>query len=103
MAFARDKPPDPKTAWRTTNRVTTEFVLALPVSVWNLEVPGVPRRTVREILVHLHNARCQWIKTLGREHGISAPARVDQRRASQRQLAVALQKSCAGIEGLRLA
>ena len=97
---ARDEWPDPRAAWRTTNRITIEFVVALPASVWTLDVPAVPRRTVREILVHLHNARCQWIKTLGREHGISAPARVDQRRASQRQLAVALQKSCAGIEAL---
>jgi uncharacterized damage-inducible protein DinB len=95
-----DVGPDPKAAWRTTNRVTTELVRALPLPVWNLEVPGVPRRTVREILVHLHNARCRWIKTLGREHGITAPVRVDQRRATQRQLAIALKQSSMGIEAL---
>ena len=95
-----DGGPDPKAAWRTTNRVTIELVRALPPSVWSLEVPGVPRRTVREILVHLHNARCRWIKTLGREHGITAPVRVDQRRASQGQLATALKQSSRGIEAL---
>jgi hypothetical protein len=95
-----DVGPDPKTAWRTTNRITIEFVVALPASVWTLDVPAVPRRTVREILVHLHNARCRWIKTLGREHGIKAPLRVDQRRATQRQLAVALKQSSMGIEAL---
>jgi uncharacterized damage-inducible protein DinB len=100
MRPARDEWPDPRVAWRTTNRVTIEFVRALPAAVWNLEVPGVPRRTVREILVHLHNARCRWIKTLGREHGITAPVRVDQRRATQRQLAVALKQSSRGIEAL---
>ena len=63
-------------------------------------MPGVSRRTVREILVHLHNARCRWIKTLGREHGITAPVRVDQRSATPRQLAVALKQSSMGIEAL---
>ena len=92
--------PDPNAAWQTTNRITIELVLALPASVWRLEVPGVPRRTVRGILVHLHNARCRWIRTLGREHGIKAPLRVDQRRATQRQLAVALKQSSMGIEAL---
>ncbi len=100
MRSARDEWPDLRVAWRTTNRVTIDFVRALPASVWNLEVPGVSRRTVREILVHLHNARCRWIKTLGREHGITAPMRVDQRIATQRQLAVALKQSCTGIEAL---
>jgi uncharacterized damage-inducible protein DinB len=100
MRLARDEWPDPRAAWRTTNRVTTEFVRALPARVWNLEVPGVPRRTVREILTHLHNARCRWIKTLGREHGITAPVRLDQRRATQRQLVVALKQSSVGMEAL---
>jgi uncharacterized damage-inducible protein DinB len=100
MPSARDKWPDPRAAWRTSNRVTIEFVRALPASVWVLEVPGVPRRTVREILAHLHNARCQWTKTLGREHGITAPVRVDQRRVTQRQLTVALKQSSSGIEAL---
>ena len=100
MRLAREEWPNPKVAWRTTNRITSDFVRALPALVWNLEVPGVPRRTVREILVHLHNARCRWIKTLGREHGITAPQRVDQRRATQRQLAIALKQSSRGIEAL---
>src|SRR2546430_17526822 len=45
-------------------------------------VPGAPRRTIRMIAAHLHNARCRWVKTLGREHGIPAPTRVDQDRKS---------------------
>jgi len=100
MRLAREEWPNPKVAWRTTNRITSDLVRALPALVWNLEVPGVPRRTVRAILVHLHNARCRWIKTLGREHGIAAPVRVDQRSATQRQLVVALKQSSRGIEAL---
>jgi uncharacterized damage-inducible protein DinB len=52
------------------------------------------------IAAHLHNARCSWIKTLGREHGIPAPARVDRRRVTRRQLVVALKQSSKGIEAL---
>ena len=41
-----------------------------------------------------------WIKTLGREHGITAPTRVDQRRVTRRQLVAALKQSRNGIEAL---
>ena len=41
-----------------------------------------------------------WVKTLGREHGITAPSRVDHRRVTRRQLVVALKRSSAAIEAL---
>jgi uncharacterized damage-inducible protein DinB len=41
-----------------------------------------------------------WIKTLGREHGIVAPTRVDHRRVARRQLVAALKRSSNGIEAL---
>ena len=78
-------------AWRTNNRVTTKLVQSLPPALWDVAVPGVPRRTIRAIAAHLHNARCGWLKTLGREHGITAPARVDHHQVTQRQLVVALE------------
>jgi len=87
-------------AWRTNNRITGELIRSLPAPLWDVAVRGVPRRTVRAIAAHLHNARCMWIKTLGREHGIVAPARVDHRHVSSRQLAAALKRSAAGIEAL---
>lgn len=87
-------------AWQTNNRITSEFVASLPSNVWTLEVPGVPRRTVRNIAAHLHNSRCSWIRTLGSEHAIAVPARVDRHRASPRQVATALSRSGAGIEAL---
>src|SRR6266704_1866569 len=61
---------------------------------------GAPRRTIRMIAAHLHNARGRWVKTLGREHGIPAPTRVDQRRVAPRQLVAALKHSSNGIEAL---
>jgi uncharacterized damage-inducible protein DinB len=87
-------------AWRTNSRVTTSFVQELPPGLWDLSIPGVPHRTIRMIAAHIHNARCQWIKTLGREHGIIAPDRVDHRRVQRRQLIAALKRSGKGIEDL---
>jgi uncharacterized damage-inducible protein DinB len=87
-------------AWKTNNRVTIELIEHLPPELWQLAVPGEPRRTIRAIAAHLHNARCMWIKTLGREHGITAPTRVDHHRVTRRQLAAALRRSGAGIEAL---
>jgi len=87
-------------AWRTNNRITTELIERLPPELWDMVVPGVPRRTVRVIAAHLHNARCMWVKTLGREHGVAIPPGVDHRRVTPRQLVAALKKSSAGIEAL---
>lgn len=87
-------------AWRTNNRVTIYLVEHLPPVLWTAPVPGVPRRTIRMIAAHLHNARRRWIKTLGREHGIPVPARVDHRTVSRRQLVAALRRSSQGMEAL---
>ncbi len=56
--------------WRTTNRITVFLIEHLSPKLWAASVPGAPRRTVRMIAGHMHNARCMWIKTLGKEHGI---------------------------------
>jgi uncharacterized damage-inducible protein DinB len=41
-----------------------------------------------------------WIKTLGHEHGIVAPLRVDHRAVTARQLGTALKRSNRGIAAL---
>jgi len=87
-------------AWRTNSRVTTYFIAHIPAALWSATVPGVPSRTIRAIGAHLHNARCRWIKTLGHEHGIVAPTRVDQRAVTRRQLLSALVRSSRGIAAL---
>ena len=89
-----------RSAWATNNRVTVAFVEQLPSALWGAPVPGVPHRTVCMIAAHLHNARCQWIRTLGREHGVPVPRRVDHRKVTRRALAVALRRSGRGIDAL---
>ena len=87
-------------AWRTNCRVTAYLIERLPAPLWSAELPGAPRRTVRMIAGHLHNARCSWTRTLGREHGIVAPPLVDRRTVTRRALLVALKRSGRGIEQL---
>ncbi len=87
-------------SWRTNSRVTAYLVEHLPAPLWNASVPGAPRRTIRMIAGHLHNARCMWVKTLGQEHGIAVPSSVDRRTVSRRELLAALQRSSRGIEAL---
>ena len=97
---APDLRPAVIAAWRTSNRVSISFVRQLPPAVWEAAVPGAPRRTVRMIAAHLHNSRCRWLNTLGREHGIVAPDRVDHHRVTRAGLAAALKRSGDGIEAL---
>jgi uncharacterized damage-inducible protein DinB len=87
-------------AWRTNSRITAYLVEHLPAALWDAPVPGAPRRTVRMIAGHMHNARCMWIKTLGEEHGIAVPASVDRRKVARHELLSALKRSSRGIEAL---
>ena len=84
-------------AWNTSSRVTEYLIEQMPAVLWSAAVPGVPSRTIRAIGAHLHNARCNWTRTLGREHGVVAPARVDHRAVTRRQLGAALRRSGRGI------
>ena len=66
-------------AWHTNHRVTVYLLENLPSELWSQSVPGSPRRTVRMIAAHIHNARCMWIKMLGARHRIPVPRTVDGR------------------------
>jgi uncharacterized damage-inducible protein DinB len=87
-------------AWRTSHRVTVYLIENLPAGLWSQTVPGAPRRTVRTIAAHIHNARCMWIKMLGARHGLAVPRTVDGRRVRPAELARALSRSSAGILAL---
>jgi uncharacterized damage-inducible protein DinB len=87
-------------AWQTSNRVTTYLIENLPAELWARSVPGNPRRTVRTIAAHIHNARCMWIKMLGAPHGVAVPRAVDARVVRPAELSRALSRSNAGIIAL---
>ena len=86
--------------WSTNNRVTAFLVENLPPELWGASVPGAPRRTVRMIAGHMHNARCMWIKTLGKEHGIAVPRAVNRHKVGTKELISALGRSSRGIISL---
>jgi uncharacterized damage-inducible protein DinB len=87
-------------AWSTNDRVTTYLVEQIPDALWSAAVPGCPRRTIRMVAGHIHNARCMWIKTLGKPLGIAVPAAVDRHRVTRAQLSRALTRSGRGIASL---
>jgi uncharacterized damage-inducible protein DinB len=86
--------------WNTNNRVTIYLVEHLPAELWEAAVPGAPRRTIRMIAAHIHNARCMWLRTLGKEHGIAVPRSVDRYKIKPEDLIPALARSGAGILSL---
>lgn len=101
MAPLPDLRPTILAAWRTNSLVTARLVEQLPTVLWNASIPGVvPRRTVRTIAAHLHNARSRWIRTLGQEHGVAVPVLVDLRKVTRRDLLSSLKRSSRGIEAL---
>jgi len=87
-------------AWRTNNRVTVFLLEHLPGELWGATVPGAPRRTVRMIAGHIHNARCMWIKTLGKDYGIAVPRAVNRHKVGPKELIPALGRSSRGIISL---
>ena len=90
-------------AWRTNNRVTVYLIEQLPPELWSMNVPGSPRRTVRMLAAHIHNARCSWIKMIGERHGVAVPKSVDGRTVRPSELKRALERSSRGmIELIRL-
>jgi uncharacterized damage-inducible protein DinB len=87
-------------AWTTNNRVTEYLIERVPLDLWRAPAPAGKHRSVRSIAAHLHNSRRMWIGTLGREHGIAVPARVDERTVTRRGLVAALKRSHRGMVSL---
>ena len=84
-------------AWLTNHRVTAYLLKNLPAELWPMKVPGSPRRTVRAIAAHIHNARCMWIKMIGARHGVTVPRTVDGRSVKPTELVRALDRSSRGM------
>ena len=87
-------------AWKTNARVTAFLVEGMPVELWDAKVPGTTRKTVRMLAAHLHNCRCGWTRTLGKEFGIAVPASVDRFTVTAEELVPALGLSGKGILSL---
>lgn len=86
--------------WRTNCRITRLLVGSLPPAIWSEALPGLPRRTVRMVAAHFHNARSGWINTLGVPLGIPRPPRVSTFKATRQEVLAALPESDHGIEAV---
>jgi uncharacterized damage-inducible protein DinB len=86
--------------WRTSCRATDYLIDRIPEALWAASVPGIPTRSISAIGAHLHNSRCSWTRTLGREHGIVVPERVEHRKVTRRRLSASLKKSGRAIATL---
>ena len=101
----RDNMPAPPTAlddcildaWRISAGATVFLVQHLTDRLWASALPGSPRRTVRRIVAHLHNARCSWMRSLAVGTGVAIPSRVDPALASRRDTVRALNSSSKAI------
>jgi uncharacterized damage-inducible protein DinB len=87
-------------AWHTTHRVTAYLIENLPPELWSKTIPGAPRRTVRSIAAHIHNARCMWIKNIGARDGVVVPRSVNRQTVRPPELLRALERSSRGIADL---
>ena len=87
-------------AWHTNHRVTSYLIEHLPAELWSKTVPGSPRRTIRMVAAHIHNARCMWIKMLSKGHDIAVPRLVDGRSVRPQELTRALARSSKGMIAL---
>ena len=87
-------------AWKTNQRVTTYLIENLPRELWSMNIPGSPRRTIRMLAAHIHNARCMWIKSIGASHGVVVPRSVDGRTVRPSELTRALARSSDGMVAL---
>ena len=79
--------------WKTNNRTTVFLVEHLPAMLWNEKLPGQPRRTIGMIANHIHNSRCSWIKSIGKNQAVKTPARVDLYRSGRDEVVGALSRS----------
>lgn len=87
-------------AWNTSAHITHQLLTSLPRPIWDAPITGAPRRTPRMIACHIHNARCMWIRTLGKPHGIPVPTAVERRSATRADLLRSLRHSATGIQRL---
>lgn len=80
-------------AWRICSRATTLLVESLPDALWPLALSGAPRRTVRNVAVHLHNCRGLWLKSLAVGSDVAPPPSLDAKAATRARTVAALGRS----------
>jgi uncharacterized damage-inducible protein DinB len=83
--------------WKTSNQVTEFFFEHLPKELWGKKIPGISQKTIGMLAGHTHNARCMWMKMIGKQYALKIPKSVDRRTVNRNDLLKALRLSNQGI------
>jgi uncharacterized damage-inducible protein DinB len=86
--------------WKTSSEISLYLVKTIDTRLWNQQIPGYLRKTIGMLAAHLHNARCGWIRAIGKEKSGKSPARLILRQATKKDTLTALRKSSAAMHDL---
>src|SRR5882672_10993369 len=84
-------------AWKTSNNTTVYLVRNISPDLWNKKIPGYPRKTFGMLTIHLHNARCGWIKSIDRRKSRKPANRIDPYKSTKKEVLTALKQSHAAM------
>jgi len=79
--------------WLITNQTTIFLVKTLPPGLWKQIIPGYAHKSIGSVAIHLHNARCSWIKQLAGKSQSKDLALLSAHHGTQKQLLTALNRS----------
>jgi uncharacterized damage-inducible protein DinB len=79
--------------WRTTNQTTIHLVKIIAPGLWTKRIPGYRNKTIGMLAIHLHNARCMWIKSIAGKNYKERPGAVHSRKGTKREVLAALNQS----------
>jgi len=86
--------------WQVTHQVSVYLIKNIPPDLWNKRIPGYSRKTIGMLAIHLHNARCMWIKSIGKEKLKETPARIVSQQGTRKEVLIALNQSNAAMLNL---
>ena len=79
--------------WEVSNQVSVYLIKNISTDLWNKRIPGFPRKTIGMLAIHLHNARCMWIKSIVKEKIKKTLVRIDPYHGTRKEVIIALKGS----------
>ena len=79
--------------WRTTNQTSILLVKIIAPNLWTKRIPGYKHKTIAMLAIHLHNARCMWIKNISNKKLKGTLKTINSYYGTKKELLVALKQS----------
>lgn len=86
--------------WLTCHGVTIFLLENLPEEIWESNAEGISRRSIREIVSHMHNVRCMWMKMLGKKAAVKIPEKAERASLTRTRAIELLDLSSSGVVAL---